>query len=234
MCGIVGYVGSQSAAPILLEGLSKLEYRGYDSAGIAVIDGNKIDVEKAKGRLAVLSEKTNGGESVHGCVGIGHTRWATHGEPSDVNSHPHLSQSGRFAVVHNGIIENYISLKKKQTPFFYSLSKTLLFSATYCSVLPELAEYSFQAYIQTTQNPALPVQKVSFLFQYSQGQVTPLDYHQMKHHFSLFPKNLQASNRRSDIYWQTDSYDRMGETLYDRKINLYSPGLQLFSEYFLK
>ena len=115
MCGIVGYVGSQSAAPILLEGLSKLEYRGYDSAGIAVIDGNKINVEKAKGRLSVLSEKTNGGESVHGCVGIGHTRWATHGEPSDVNSHPHLSQSGRFAVVHNGIIENYISLKKKLT-----------------------------------------------------------------------------------------------------------------------
>lgn len=113
MCGIVGYIGENQAAPILLEGLSKLEYRGYDSAGIAVFNNNKIEVAKAKGRLAILSEKTDGGKSVHGTMGIGHTRWATHGEPSDVNSHPHLSNSGRFAVVHNGIIENYISLKKK-------------------------------------------------------------------------------------------------------------------------
>lgn len=113
MCGIVGYVGTGNAAPILLEGLSKLEYRGYDSAGIAVYNGSEIQVEKAKGRLAVLSDMTDGGNSVKGCVGIGHTRWATHGEPSDVNSHPHLSQSNRFAVVHNGIIENYIPLKKK-------------------------------------------------------------------------------------------------------------------------
>ncbi len=113
MCGIVGYVGSSNAAPILLEGLSKLEYRGYDSAGIAVYNGNEIQVEKAKGRLAVLAEKTNDGSAVNGTVGIGHTRWATHGEPSDVNSHPHLSQSNRFAVVHNGIIENYIPLKKR-------------------------------------------------------------------------------------------------------------------------
>lgn len=112
MCGIVGYIGKNQAAPILLEGLSKLEYRGYDSAGIAIFDKNKIEVAKAKGRLAVLSEKTNDGKSVKGTMGIGHTRWATHGEPSDVNSHPHLSMSGRFAVVHNGIIENYISLKK--------------------------------------------------------------------------------------------------------------------------
>ncbi len=112
MCGIVGYIGKNQAAPILLEGLSKLEYRGYDSAGIAIFDNNKIEVAKAKGRLAVLSEKTNDGKSVTGTMGIGHTRWATHGEPSDVNSHPHLSMSGRFAVVHNGIIENYISLKK--------------------------------------------------------------------------------------------------------------------------
>ncbi|MGN0150728.1 MAG: glutamine--fructose-6-phosphate transaminase (isomerizing) [Clostridia bacterium] len=113
MCGIVGYIGENQAAPILLEGLSKLEYRGYDSAGIAVFNNNKIEVAKAKGRLAILSEKTDGGKSVYGTMGIGHTRWATHGEPSDVNSHPHLSNSGRFAVVHNGIIENYISLKKK-------------------------------------------------------------------------------------------------------------------------
>lgn len=113
MCGIVGYIGEQQAAPILLEGLSKLEYRGYDSAGIAVFNDNKIEIAKAKGRLSILSEKTDGGNSVKGEMGIGHTRWATHGEPSDVNSHPHVSASGRFAVVHNGIIENYISLKKK-------------------------------------------------------------------------------------------------------------------------
>lgn len=113
MCGIVGYIGKNQASPILLDGLSKLEYRGYDSAGIAVFNNNEIEVAKAKGRLSVLSEKTDGGNSVKGTMGIGHTRWATHGEPSDVNSHPHLSMSGRFAVVHNGIIENYISLKKK-------------------------------------------------------------------------------------------------------------------------
>ncbi len=113
MCGIVGYIGEKQAAPILLEGLSKLEYRGYDSAGIAVFDSGKIEVQKAKGRLAGLSEKTNGGQNVKGAMGIGHTRWATHGEPSDINSHPQVSSSGRFAVVHNGIIENYISLKKK-------------------------------------------------------------------------------------------------------------------------
>lgn len=113
MCGIVGYIGERQAAPILLEGLSKLEYRGYDSAGIAVFNDNKIEVAKAKGRLSILSDKTDGGRSVKGTMGIGHTRWATHGEPSDINSHPHVSASGRFAVVHNGIIENYISLKKK-------------------------------------------------------------------------------------------------------------------------
>ena len=145
MCGIVGYVGSQSAAPILLEGLSKLEYRGYDSAGIAVIDGNKINVEKAKGRLSVLSEKTNGGESVHGCVGIGHTRWATHGEPSDVNSHPHLSQSARFAVVHNGIIENYISLKKKLTAKGFEF-----ISETDTEVIAHLFEYYYKGDILET------------------------------------------------------------------------------------
>lgn len=113
MCGIVGYIGENQAAPILLEGLSKLEYRGYDSAGIAIFNNNEIKVAKAKGRLSVLSEKTDNGKKVQGTMGIGHTRWATHGEPSDVNSHPHISMSGRFAVVHNGIIENYISLKKK-------------------------------------------------------------------------------------------------------------------------
>lgn len=113
MCGIVGYVGENQAAPILLDGLSKLEYRGYDSAGIAVFNDSGIEIAKAKGRLAILSEKTGGGKNVKGTMGIGHTRWATHGEPSDVNSHPHVSSSGRFAVVHNGIIENYISIKKQ-------------------------------------------------------------------------------------------------------------------------
>ena len=112
MCGIVGYAGSLEAAPVLLKGLEKLEYRGYDSAGIAVIQGDKIDIAKAAGKLQVLKDLTANGEKVPGHVGIGHTRWATHGEPSDVNAHPHLSNSGRFAVVHNGIIENYQQLKE--------------------------------------------------------------------------------------------------------------------------
>ena len=111
MCGIVGYVGNKQAAPFLLEGLSKLEYRGYDSAGVAVMTDEGIVVKKKKGRLAGLSEMIDGGNAIRGTMGIGHTRWATHGEPSDTNSHPHLSNSGRFAVVHNGIIENYLRLR---------------------------------------------------------------------------------------------------------------------------
>ena len=114
MCGIVGYTGNSQAAPILLHGLSKLEYRGYDSAGMAVRDGEKnTEIIKAKGRLKVLAEKTNGGESVPGTCGIGHTRWATHGEPSEVNAHPHMSDDGNVVAVHNGIIENYQELKDK-------------------------------------------------------------------------------------------------------------------------
>lgn len=112
MCGIVGYIGEKQAAPILLDGLSKLEYRGYDSAGIAVYNGEKIQMAKAKGRLKVLSELTHDGATLPGMVGIGHTRWATHGAPSDVNSHPHFNESKSIAVVHNGIIENYIKIKK--------------------------------------------------------------------------------------------------------------------------
>ena len=112
MCGIVGFVGGEEAAPILLDGLSRLEYRGYDSAGVAVFDGEKLEVAKAKGRLRVLSDLTQGGAAIHGTLGIGHTRWATHGAPSDVNSHPQVSRSGRIAVVHNGIIENYAQLKQ--------------------------------------------------------------------------------------------------------------------------
>ena len=112
MCGIVGYVGDKEAASFLLEGLAKLEYRGYDSAGIAVFDGAKIGVEKSVGRLAALRDKLKGHE-LKGTMGIGHTRWATHGRPSDVNSHPHTDCSGDFVVVHNGIIENYLSLKEE-------------------------------------------------------------------------------------------------------------------------
>ncbi len=112
MCGIVGYLGQKQAAPILLDGLSKLEYRGYDSAGVCVVSDGTLQIAKAKGRLAVLSGLIDGGNAIHGCVGIGHTRWATHGAPSDVNSHPHLSHNGKIAVVHNGIIENYLKLKE--------------------------------------------------------------------------------------------------------------------------
>ena len=111
MCGIVGYIGESEAAPVLLDGLAHLEYRGYDSAGIAVYDGKKINAKKSKGRLEVLSNLTHDGETMPGHAGIGHTRWATHGEPSDVNAHPHLNEDGTIAVVHNGIIENYLKLR---------------------------------------------------------------------------------------------------------------------------
>lgn len=139
MCGIVGYIGEKQAAPILLEGLSKLEYRGYDSAGIATLCGGKIEVNKAKGRLAVLAEKTNDGKNIEGTVGIGHTRWATHGEPSDENAHPHISMDGRFSVVHNGIIENYISLKKKLQSKGYEFT-----SETDTEVIAHLFEYYYK------------------------------------------------------------------------------------------
>lgn len=111
MCGIVGYIGHENAVPVLLQGLKKLEYRGYDSAGVCVYNGTNLDVVKAKGKLEHLSALLEKRKDVCGTVGIGHTRWATHGEPSDINSHPHMSESGRFAVVHNGIIENYMELK---------------------------------------------------------------------------------------------------------------------------
>ncbi|MBR5975669.1 MAG: glutamine--fructose-6-phosphate transaminase (isomerizing) [Clostridiales bacterium] len=113
MCGIVGYTGTQQAAPILLDGLKKLEYRGYDSAGVAVLNEGVIKVDKVSGRIANLCELTEDGKNCPGLVGIGHTRWATHGAPTDTNAHPHLSNDGRFAIVHNGIIENYISLREE-------------------------------------------------------------------------------------------------------------------------
>ena len=113
MCGIVGFIGQEQAAPILLDGLAPLEYRGYDSAGVAVISAQgKLQVEKAVGRLKVLSGQIHGGADLEGCIGLGHTRWATHGAPNIINSHPHVSENGKFAVIHNGIIENYVEIKE--------------------------------------------------------------------------------------------------------------------------
>jgi len=113
MCGIVGFIGQEQAAPILLDGLARLEYRGYDSAGVAVVSPDcQIQVKKSKGRLQVLSDLIHGGADLQGCIGLGHTRWATHGAPSDLNSHPHMSEGGKFAVIHNGIIENYVEIKE--------------------------------------------------------------------------------------------------------------------------
>ena len=113
MCGIVGFIGQEQAAPILLDGLAHLEYRGYDSAGVAVISAQgKLQVKKAVGRLKVLSEQIHGGVDLEGCIGLGHTRWATHGAPNIINSHPHVSENGKFAVIHNGIIENYVEIKE--------------------------------------------------------------------------------------------------------------------------
>ena len=122
MCGIVGFTGKQNAAPILLEGLKKLEYRGYDSAGIAVAQDGVISVSKMSGRIANLCEKTEDGRTLPGFSGIGHTRWATHGAPTDANAHPHMSCDGRFSVVHNGIIENYMALREELTANGYTFS----------------------------------------------------------------------------------------------------------------
>lgn len=149
MCGIVGYIGSKQAAPIILDGLSRLEYRGYDSAGMAVFDGENICTEKAAGRLAVLEHLTHGGETMKGFYGIGHTRWATHGAPSDLNAHPHTNKKGTIAVVHNGIIENYIPLKKKLMDRGYEFE-----SETDTEVLAKLFDYYYKG------NPLEAVTKV--------------------------------------------------------------------------
>jgi glucosamine--fructose-6-phosphate aminotransferase (isomerizing) len=149
MCGIVGYIGNQQAAPILLDGLSKLEYRGYDSAGIAVYDGEKINMTKSRGRLKVLSELTQDGNSMPGVLGIGHTRWATHGEPSDVNAHPHFNKAETIAVVHNGIIENYLKLKKKLIAKGYEF-----ISETDTEVIAHLLDYYYDG------NPLRAITKV--------------------------------------------------------------------------
>lgn len=142
MCGIVGYTGPEQAAPILLDGLAKLEYRGYDSAGLAVRDGESpVQVVKAKGRLKVLAEKTDGGASLRGTCGIGHTRWATHGEPSENNAHPHISDDGNVTGVHNGIIENYQELKDKLVRKGYTF-----YSSTDTEVAIKLINYYYKKY----------------------------------------------------------------------------------------
>ena len=151
MCGIVGFVGREEAAPILLDGLARLEYRGYDSAGIAVYGENEgLQVVKAKGRLKVLDELVEGGKTVHGAIGLGHTRWATHGEPSDVNSHPQVSESGRFAVVHNGIIENYLELRE-----FLESEGVAFASQTDTEVVAQLLEYYYDGDILATVGKVL-------------------------------------------------------------------------------
>ena len=145
MCGIVGFTGHQAAAPILLEGLSRLEYRGYDSAGLAVRNGtNPVQVVKAKGRLKALSEKTDNGLALPGTCGIGHTRWATHGEPSENNAHPHCSDDGNVVAVHNGIIENYQELREKLTRKGYSF-----YSSTDTEVAVKLIDYYYKKYAHT-------------------------------------------------------------------------------------
>lgn len=149
MCGIVGYVGEKQAAPILLDGLSRLEYRGYDSAGIAVYDGKEIEMKKSKGRLKVLEELTHDGATLPGIIGIGHTRWATHGEPSDTNAHPHFNKDESIVVVHNGIIENYLKLKNKLIGKGYQF-----ISDTDTEVIAHLLDYYYQG------NPLQTITKI--------------------------------------------------------------------------
>ena len=149
MCGIVGYIGNKQAAPILLDGLGKLEYRGYDSAGMAVFDGQEIRIAKAKGRLKVLYNMTRGGGTMPGTAGIGHTRWATHGEPSDTNAHPHSNEDASIVVVHNGIIENYMKLKKKLEARGYQFH-----SETDTEVIAQMLEYYYRG------NPLEAIMKV--------------------------------------------------------------------------
>ena len=150
MCGIVGYIGTKQAAPIILDGLSKLEYRGYDSAGMAIYDGaGKINITKSVGRLKVLENMTHGGETMPGLCGIGHTRWATHGVPSDSNAHPHFNEAETIAVVHNGIIENYLQLRKMLTERGYKFV-----SETDTEVLAHMLDYYYKG------NPLEAVTKV--------------------------------------------------------------------------
>lgn len=150
MCGIVGYIGKEQAAPILLDGLAKLEYRGYDSAGLAVYDGKDLEIVKAKGRLQALKDLTGDGRNLAGTLGIGHTRWATHGEPSVSNAHPHFNSDKTIAVVHNGIIENYQPLKDKLISRGYTFV-----SNTDTEVVAHMLDYYYDG-----KNPLLAVEKV--------------------------------------------------------------------------
>ena len=149
MCGIVGYIGTKQAAPIILDGLSKLEYRGYDSAGMAIYDGSKINITKSVGRLKILENITHGGETMAGVCGIGHTRWATHGVPSDINAHPHFNAAETITVVHNGIIENYLQLRQMLTDKGYKF-----ISETDTEVLAHLLDYYYKG------NPMEAITKV--------------------------------------------------------------------------
>lgn len=149
MCGIVGYIGTKQAAPFILDGLAKLEYRGYDSAGMAIFDGDKINITKAVGRLKVLEELTHGGETMPGMAGIGHTRWATHGAPNDANAHPHYNATKTIAVVHNGIIENYLQLKQKLIMRGYEFE-----SDTDTEILAKMLDYYYKG------NPLEAITKV--------------------------------------------------------------------------
>lgn len=158
MCGIVGYLGNYPAVPILVQGLERLEYRGYDSAGIAVLQEGKLIVEKSVGKLGALKSRLNG-EMSEACIGIGHTRWATHGRPSDINAHPHLDCSGNFAVVHNGIIENYQELRLQLTAAGHRFV-----SETDTEVLAHLVEHFYQGDLFKAVLKMLPVLRGSYAF----------------------------------------------------------------------
>ncbi len=151
MCGIVGYIGKNNASPIILDGLAKLEYRGYDSAGMAIFNGENLQITKSVGRLKVLEELTHGGETMPGHVGIGHTRWATHGAPSTENAHPHYNKEKTICVVHNGIIENYVALRKKLTDKGY-----VFLSETDTEVIAHLLDYYYK------EDPIVAITKVLY------------------------------------------------------------------------
>ena len=190
MCGIVGFVGKQQAAPILLDGLSKLEYRGYDSAGIAVRDNKQeVKVVKAKGRLKGLMEKTDNGRALKGDCGIGHTRWATHGEPSEVNAHPHESDDGNVVGVHNGIIENYQELKAKLLKKGYSF-----YSSTDTEVAVKLVDYYYKKYEHT------PVDAINHAMVRIRGSYA------LALMFEEYPEEIYVARKDSPmiIEWQTE------------------------------
>ena len=179
MCGIVGYIGREQAAPVILDGLAKLEYRGYDSAGMAVYDGEKLSVVKTAGRLKALAELTHDGATMPGCVGIGHTRWATHGQPTDENAHPHFNKEETIAVVHNGIIENYRQIKDKLLKRGYEFR-----SETDTEVLVQLIDYYYKG------NPLEAITKVMHRVEgsYALGIV-----------FAEHPENVYAVRKDSPL-----------------------------------